>query len=197
MSSLVLVRPGSTTFDDEGRIKGCLDIPLSSNGELQAEQMAVELQNQFHPRQKIRTVYTAPCQSAQATAEKIAERLEAKVRIVSCLENLDHGLWQGKLIDEVRRLQPRLFKQIQDSPDAFAPPGGETVDAAANRIRKAMAKLLRRHARELIAVVMPDPLASIARQLLVAGELTDLWKAERDSCHWELIQVETRHLALV
>ena len=34
MIEVLLIRPGSTTFDHEGRIKGSLDIPLSVEGKL-------------------------------------------------------------------------------------------------------------------------------------------------------------------
>ena len=35
MLRIVLAQPGSTDFDDQGRIKGSLDIPLSVNGTAQ------------------------------------------------------------------------------------------------------------------------------------------------------------------
>ena len=32
MCNIVVVRPGSTAFDEQERIKGCLDMPLSAAG---------------------------------------------------------------------------------------------------------------------------------------------------------------------
>ena len=43
MVRIALIRPGSTAFDDEGRIKGCLDFPLSGFGEKQAREVAHKL----------------------------------------------------------------------------------------------------------------------------------------------------------
>ena len=36
MLQIVLIRPGCTDFDEQGRIKGCLDIPLNDHGRAQA-----------------------------------------------------------------------------------------------------------------------------------------------------------------
>ena len=111
--------------------------------------------------------------------------------------NLNHGLWQGKLIDDVRRLQPKVYRHIQDFPEAFSPPGGETIEGAQARVRKSVSKLVKKHRNGFIALVVPDPLSILVRQLLVAGEIGDLWKSEQDHGSWELISVDTNQLALV
>ncbi len=200
MVRIALIRPGCTSFDEERRIKGSLDIPLSPNGERQSKRLADEIATwlaQSTPASKLSLVYSAPCQSAQATAGSIAERCGVKSKVVACLENVDHGLWQGKLIDEVKRLQPRVYRQIQESAECFAPPGGETIDEALARIRNSVSKLVRKHKNELIGLVVPDPLASVVRHFLTGGEIDDLWKAETDAGSWETIQVELSLLSLV
>ena len=40
MSKVVVVRPGSTSFDEQDRMKGCLDIPLSTAGLEQVRRIA-------------------------------------------------------------------------------------------------------------------------------------------------------------
>lgn len=200
MVRIALIRPGSTAFDDEGRIKGCLDFPLSEFGEQQAHDVAHELavhlkHSTGHPA--LAAIYSGPCQSAQATAAIVAEACPAKIRIVDCMLNVNHGLWQGKLVDEVKRLQPKVYRHIQEFPKAFAPPGGETIEEAQARVRRSVSKLVKKHRHEMFALVVPDPLASIVRQLLVAGELGDLWKAEQDCGSWEMIAIEADQLAMV
>ena len=200
MVRIALIRPGATAFDEEGRIKGCLDIPLSECGQRQAHQVAGELAKQMQlasSQPPLAAVYSGPCQSAQATAEIVAEVCRTKLRTVECMVNLNHGLWQGKLIEDVRRLQPKVYRHIQDCPEAFSPPGGETIEEAQARVRKSISKLVKKHRNGFIALVIPDPLASLVRQLLVAGAIGDLWKAEQDFGSWEMIAVETNHLALV
>ena len=119
MIEVLLIRPGSTTFDREGRITGSLDIPLSSEGEAQAEALSRGL-----AEIKMDCLYVAPCESAMKSAERIADRNFCKHKVLECLRNLDHGLWQGKLVSKVRRLQPKTYRQVQEHPTDVYRPGG-------------------------------------------------------------------------
>ncbi len=150
MIKIALVRPGATSFDEQGRIKGCLDIPLSECGRRQAQEVAQELSQilasaaEVSPPLKLDSVYSSPCQSAQATAEILAQTCSSKMKVVDCMRNVNHGLWQGKLIEEVKRLQPSVYKHIQENPLCFSPPGGETIEAAQSRVKSSLAKLVRK-----------------------------------------------------
>jgi broad specificity phosphatase PhoE len=186
MCNIVVVRPGSTEFDEQERIKGCLDMPLSPVGIEQVHRTAGEM-----AMLPISYIYSAPCESAQSTAREISEKTKAKWKVCDCFRNLDHGLWQGKLVDEVKRQQPRLFKQLQDNPRAFSPPGGETVAEAEARVEKMLGKLCRKHANETIAIVISEPLASLVAHKLKATALQDVWKSEQDNCSWEMIDSES------
>lgn len=186
MCNIVVVRPGSTIFDEQERIKGSLDMPLSASGIEQVHRVASEMAGL-----PISTVYCGPCESAQSTAREIAEQTKAKWKVCDCFRNLDHGLWQGKLVDEVKRQQPRLFKQLQENPRAFCAPGGESVAEAEARVDKMLAKLCKKHANETIAVVIPEPLASLVAHKLKATDIQDVWKSEQDDGSWEMIDSDS------
>lgn len=187
MCNVVVVRPGSTLFDEEHRIKGSLDIPLSPVGIEQVHRIASDLS-----RLPISAVYCGPCESAQKTAREIAEMTNAKFKVCDCFRNLDHGLWQGKLIDELKKQQPKLFKQVQENPRAFSPPGGESVAEAETRIEKMLNKLCKKHSGETIAVVIPEPLASLVSHRLRATDLDDMWESECDNGTWEVVDSITK-----
>jgi alpha-ribazole phosphatase/probable phosphoglycerate mutase len=101
-------------------------------------------------------------------------------------------LWEGKLIEEVRRQQPKLFRQVQENPRAFCPPGGETLVDAEERIAKQVAKLCKKHKGETIAVVIPEPLATLVASRLKDVDFMDMWDSEQDNATWEMIDSETR-----
>ncbi len=186
MCNVLVVRPGATSFDEQERIKGSLDIPLSSHGLDQAQRVASQLE-----RFDVSYVYSGPCESAQETAKEIADQSQARWKVCDCFRNLDHGLWEGKTIDEVRRQQPKLFRQVQENPRAFCPPGGETLADAEKRIAKLLTKLCKKHANETIVVVIPDPLATLVVARLTATEFEDIWEAENDDATWEMVDTET------
>ena len=189
MLSILIVRPGSTELDAQGRIKGSLNMPLNDEGESQVKATAGELSHT-----PIQVIYTAPCQSASQTAQAISEATGAKVRELESLTNLDHGLWHGKLINDVKRSQPKVYKRWQEDPQSVCPPQGETITDAAQRAQKAIRKILKKHRDGVVALVASEPIASVVVCLLSDADLGDLWKSECDRGNWEIIEVEPRKL---
>jgi broad specificity phosphatase PhoE len=191
MVQFIVVRAGSTEFDEQGRIKGTLDIPLSSAGEAQVGRLVADLHGT-----PIDHLYASPCRSAQQTAELLAADHHLRVKTLDELQNLDHGLWHGKLVEEVRACQPRVFRQLQDRPETVCPPQGEPVGAALDRVRALISRLLRKHRSGTVAIVAPEPLATFVRAALCGCELGDLWKAECEGGGWQLIDVRPESVAL-
>lgn len=185
MSQVVLILPGATDYELQGRIHGDLDIPLCDEGREEVQRVSRELQDLG-----IEVIYTSCCSSAVQTAETIGKTLGVKVKKLENLENLDHGLWQGLLIDEVKQKQPRVYRQWQESPESVCPPEGETIDHARGRLETALAKVLKKHRDDVFGLVVPEPLASLVREHLGDAELGDLWRATCEHGRWALIAVD-------
>lgn len=190
MLQIVLIRAGSTDFDDQGRIKGTLDVPLNERGATSVRQALPAI-----AELGIETLYASPCQAAQETAEVIGEKLSLRVRTIDRLDNVDHGLWHGLLIDEVRQRQPKVFRQCQEHPETVCPPAGEPVAAARQRVSEALDRLLRKHTKGVLAIVLPEPLCALAKACLEGTELGDLWKAECECGGWHRISLDSSAIA--
>lgn len=184
MLRIALIQPGSTDFDEQGRIKGTLDVPLSENGTHQVARIVGELADM-----QFEIVYTSPSESAVQTAEALATDRGVKVKTVENLHNLDHGLWHGKLIEEVKQTQPKVYRQWQENPESIRPPDGESLDEAQRRVDEVLTKIIKKYKDGVVALVVPEPLASLVRSAVDRRSLGDLWKAECDSCRWELLDV--------
>jgi broad specificity phosphatase PhoE len=185
MSQVVLILPGATDYELQGRIHGDLDIPLCDEGREEVQRVCRELQDLG-----IEVIYTSCCSSAVQTAETIGKALGVKVKKLENLQNLDHGLWQGLLIDEVKQKQPRVYRQWQEQPESVCPPEGETIEHARQRLETALAKVLKKHKDDVFGLVVPEPLASLVREYLGETELGDLWRATCEHGRWGLIAVE-------
>jgi broad specificity phosphatase PhoE len=185
MFRILLVRPGATEFDQQGRIQGTLNIPLCEDGRRDVEAMVDQLRSE-----PIEALYTGPSESARQTAEALAVAMDLKPKTLLQLKNLDHGLWQGMLITDVKTKQPKVYRQWQEQPETVCPPQGETISAAKERIQKVLAKLSKKHKSEgLVAVVAPEPLASVMRHVLRHDELGDFWQVLDGTARWESIDV--------
>lgn len=171
MVHFVLVRPGSTDYDLQGRIRGTLDVPLSQQGREEVTLAVEELRGRG-----LTAIYCAPCQASTQTAEIIGDALHLKVKQLDNLRNLDQGLWQGMLVDEVKIKQPKVYRQWQEHPENVCPPDGEMLSEAGQRIQEAISKLLKRHRGGSVGLVVPEPLATLLATRLQGGEVGDLWK---------------------
>ncbi len=185
MVRVLLIRPGATEYDQQGRVQGTLDVPLCEDGRQEVERMVAELRDQ-----PVVAIYVSPCQSAEQTAEALAAVLNVKAKTVDKLQNLNQGLWQGLLVDDVKTKQPRVYRQWQEQPETVCPPQGETLGAARQRVQVSLAKLVKKHkADSLVAIVSPEPLASVIRNVLGHGEWGDLWHCANAKVRWQLIDV--------
>jgi broad specificity phosphatase PhoE len=123
VTRLYLVRHGHTLWDDEQRLKGQVDVPLSSLGEAQS----VAIGEYFRDAQ-IAAVYASTLYRTQRTATLLG--VGCHVRASPLLDERSFGLWQGMKPAEVRR--ERAGREPNWS---AAAPLGETLEAFAARTR--------------------------------------------------------------
>jgi broad specificity phosphatase PhoE len=171
---LAVIRAGATEYDLEGRIRGTLDLPLATEGVAEAE-LAADLLAANPPV----ALFSSDDMPSLETARIVARRWGGKPRTLAGLHNIDQGLWQGMLVEELRRKQPRLHRQWTENPWAVAPPNGELVEEACDRLESCLERVVRRHPAGRVALVLPRPLDRLAHWLL-SGELPgDLWAVGR------------------
>ena len=185
MIQFILIRPGATEYDLQSRIQGILDIPLCEEGKKQAAATAEALRG-YSPK----ALYCTPCSSAEETAELVGTALGLKPKPLDRLQNINLGLWQGQLVDEVRHKQPKVYKQWQEHPEGVHPPEGEMLAEVEKRMEEALEKLVRKHRTGAIIVVVPEPLASLIQHRLTGKKMGDLWRAANGCGRFEILQID-------
>jgi broad specificity phosphatase PhoE len=121
-------------------------------------------------------LYTSPTRCSVETADLIGAATSLVPRRVPSLAGLDLGLWQGMLVSEIRRRQPRLARHWEEDPWTVVPPDGEPLAAARDRIAAAIGKILSRHPEGPVAVVVPAPIDRIIREVISGEPAGDLWQ---------------------
>jgi broad specificity phosphatase PhoE len=158
---IVLIRPGATLYDEQNRVQGILDIPLSERGRDEVTRLAESLAA-AQDNSPLSALYCGPGENVVCTADIVGKALGLKPRRIEELRNLDQGLWQGLQIEEIKRRNSKLFRQWIDDPQTICPPQGETVASALERVKTALKPLLRRHQEgEAFGLVVCEPLARL------------------------------------
>ena len=161
MTQIILIRPGATAYDEQNRVQGVLDIPLSDRGWAEVAELTKQL-----AEVSLAALYCGPSENASRTAEAVGRKLGLRPRRVDELRNLDQGLWQGLQVDEIKRRHVKVFRQWLDDPCTICPPYGEMVNDALDRVKAALKPLIKRHRDEAIGLVACEPIARLIACLL-------------------------------
>jgi len=172
-SRILFVPRALTELDEQNRICGSLDSPLSEAGIEQTKEWEKSLAGV-----EFDSILAAAGEADMQTAQIILGKRRAKIRVESSWQNLDHGLWQGKCIDSLKENCAKYYRQWQENPETVAPPNGETTSDVIARVRPAFTKHLKKRAGEVFVIVAPQPLLSVLRQLAEEAE------AVVDCCGW-------------
>jgi len=145
---LFAVRHGATEYSRDRRFTGSRDVPLTTDGRLQAEAVAQALAGTA-----IAAVYTSPLERARMCAELVAKPHRLEPRVVPELSEMAFGAWEGLSRDELAARFPRDAEAWRGTPARVTPPGGESLGAVAARVRSALDRLIAAHAGETAIVV--------------------------------------------
>ena len=174
-TTFLLLRHGATAHTAEKRFSGSggADPELSPDGEAQARAAAAAVVL----RGPVDAVVSSPLRRARQTADVVAAELGLKVREVETLRECAFGEWEGLTFAEVQERWPDdLSAWLADT--SVAPPGGESFDAVAARVRRARDQLLARHpGRTVLAVSHVTPIKLLVREALTAP-LSALYRME-------------------
>lgn len=188
IAQALLIRPGATLYDEQNRVQGILDLPLSEQGLAEVRRLAESLAS-TPEGPSLSALYCGPGENALRTAEIVGKVLGLRPRRIDELRNLDQGLWQGLQIEEIKRRNTRLFRQWIDDPRTICPPQGETVAMAIERVKAALKPLIRRHQDgEPFGLIVAEPLARLVSSYLRGSPRLQL-DEQLPCCGWERISI--------
>ncbi|WP_267383032.1 histidine phosphatase family protein [Cyanobacterium sp. uoEpiScrs1] len=126
---LLLVRHGETEWNRESRFQGVRDIPLNKNGKKQAQKTA-----NFLKGVSLNFAVSSPMLRPKETAEIILQYHEGvKLELKPQLQEICHGLWEGKLESEIEIDFPGLLNKWKESPETVQMPEGENLQQVWDR----------------------------------------------------------------
>jgi broad specificity phosphatase PhoE len=122
--NLLLVRHGETTWNREGRYQGRTDVPLSSEGEAQAQRLGARLAGL-----PIAIALASPLERTRNTAAAILGDRGVKLELDEALIEISHGQWEGQLASDIEISHAEMFGTWRSRPERNVPagPGAETL----------------------------------------------------------------------
>ncbi|MGE2715954.1 bifunctional RNase H/acid phosphatase [Mycolicibacterium litorale] len=162
----LLLRHGQTELSVERRYSGRGNPALTELGRKQADAAAAYLAQ----RGGIDAVVSSPLQRAFDTAAAAAKALGLDVTVDEDLIETDFGAWEGLTFGEAAQRDPEVHgRWLSDT--SVEPPGGESFDTVAHRVRRARNRIIADHGASTVLVVSHvTPIKTMLRLALNAGE---------------------------
>lgn len=141
---LLLVRHGETEWNRMSRFQGVKDIPLNDNGRQQAQ-----LASDFLKDVSIDFAVTSPLSRPKETAEIILQNHpHVTLTTKKDLEEISHGLWEGKLEKEIEAEYPGLLAQWKEKPETVQMPEGENLQQVWERAIDSWQEIIKENLEE-------------------------------------------------
>jgi broad specificity phosphatase PhoE len=160
--TILLVRHGTTTFNENDLLQGLIDNPLNQKGRDEAGRLAARLKDEA-----LDAIYSSPLQRAVETASIINRFHGLPLTLVPEFREIDLGEWEGKPYSQVKAQFPDVHQRWLADPGVPVP-GGESFSAVCARTRPGLERILKTGA----AHVLITGHASVNRAIL--GNLLQL-----------------------
>ena len=171
-SRIFLVRHGETNWNKEGRFQGQIDIPLNTNGKVQANKASKYLK-EITFNKAFSSSMDRPYETAQIILQNNSE---LKITKIEKLIEISHGLWEGKLENEIKKQWPELLKDWHEKPEEVRMPEGETIKEVSERSVNAWEEIcLNQKNKDLTLLVAHDAVNKTLLCNLLGISFSNIW----------------------
>lgn len=173
---LLLVRHGETEWNRLSRFQGQIDIPLNDTGKAQAQKAA-----EFLKDVALDFAITSPLSRPKETAQIILQHHPGvALAEVADLKEIGHGLWEGKLEQEIRAEYGEALQQWKVAPHTVQMPEGETLQQVWDRGVAAWEAIVRQAPPNTTGLVVAHDAVNKAILCHVLGlEPKDIWAVKQ------------------
>lgn len=185
MMKLFLIRHGQTDWNILGKYQGQTDIPLSAEGLRQAERLA-----QHFPSDTLDIIYASDLQRAVMTAQRLARKFSAPVKVEKALRELNFGAWEGLTYQEIAQRWPQEVEHLFGAPEKLQIPGGETFLTLQQRAMEKMREIRTENEGKNVAVVAHGAITKAILTALLHIPLHYVWTLRQDNTAVNIIRFD-------
>jgi broad specificity phosphatase PhoE len=176
MQVLYLIRHAETEYNREGRVQGYTDSPLSELGLQQSHRLRDRIQS-------IRINAAACSPSARATdTANIALDGRLAIKTFEGLQEMNLGVWEGRIAADIRKEYPEEIKLWFDRPSKLRLKGGETIRSFRRRVAITMNDIRGRYTDQTVAVFTHGGVIRIYLTYILNMKLDDVWRFKIQNC---------------
>lgn len=166
MNEVWFLRHGQTDWNLLGKWQGQAPYApgLNETGFVQARAAARQLS-----RVRFEAIYSSDLLRARQTAEAVAAVQDLPVILDERLREVNLGVWEGMLSEDVRSGYPNELEERELDPMYARPPQGESLAKVSERVRAALGDILQKQAQAPVLIVSHG--LALAALICLAGNI--------------------------
>jgi broad specificity phosphatase PhoE len=142
--TILLVRHGTTTFNETDHLQGRIDNPLNQKGRNEAVRLAARLKCE-----SLDAIFSSPLQRAVETATIVNSYHDLPLTLVPEFSEINLGEWEGLKYSQVREQFPEIHQRWINDPD-FPIPGGESFSTVCARTKTGLEHVLQDSCKHIL-----------------------------------------------
>ena len=159
-----IVRHGTTTWNDLGKIQGQADPPLNAEGIELAKELGKRMKDELV---SYKAIFSSYRKRAKMTAELIRGNSKRTIFYDNLLNSRNLGLFSGMTLDEVREKYPDEYFKWTSWDPKFCPPEGESTRELKKRCKEFLSFLKKTFPEDarILIITHRENLALLANQI--------------------------------
>ncbi len=196
MKTVFFVRHGETEYNQEKRLQGWCDSPLSDRGKQQVHQLAKTI-----AQLDIQHAFVSPLGRAQQTVEIIQSYLDFTKENLPELREVSFGDFEGNTLPELDIKFPGMWEARMDDKWSYRPPGGEANKDALPRAHEVIKRIEAFNSDRALLIVAHFAINRIILSLLAGIEPEEtvrinvphsiIYRAQQLNGEWQISHIDT------
>ena len=185
MLKLIVIRHAESEWNPVGRYQGLLDPDLTERGREQAKRLAEVLKNE-----RIDALFSSPLKRTFHTAKIIGEALGIEPKKEDRIIEINHGVWSGLLVEEVKKRYPEDFELWLKEPHKVKFPEGESLEDVFNRVKDFLDDILKNYNEKTVAIVSHTVPIRCLYCAVLDVDLSKFWSFGCDNASYSVVYLD-------
>ena len=182
-NTFYIVRHGQTNWNILGKTQGHGNSDLTQKGEEQARELAEAMKN--YP---IDLIFSSDLGRAVQTAEIVGDKIGIEVEKTEALREMGFGVWEGLLIDEIKKDHANTYDTWRNEPHLVDIQGGETLHIIKERVDKFITELNEKYDNKHILFVSHSVTVRVMLLSFLNSGMENIYRIKQDNTALNIVE---------
>lgn len=182
-NTFYIVRHGQTNWNILGKTQGHGNSDLTKKGEEQALELSEAIK-----KYPIDYIYTSDLGRAVQTAEIVGNSIGLSVNKTEALREMGFGVWEGLLIDEIKKDHADTYSTWRNQPHLVNIPNGETLHIIKDRVDKFISEINKQYDNKHILLVSHSVTVRVMLLSFLNSGMENIYRIKQDNTALNVVE---------